>query len=122
MGIKNYRNRTPFENAVERGYKDIVQLLIKAGYDPGQDNCIYDEDVVDKLLRTFGGEHFVNNIRGIATNPRPMQEICCLKIRELIGRNVASLTADLPLPRKLKNFVSFKHLERQSEADPYCYS
>ncbi|XP_071105008.1 ankyrin repeat and KH domain-containing protein 1-like [Haliotis cracherodii] len=86
---------------------DIITLLIKAGcqFTHRDYDCL--EEMFD--IRRLSHPTFMNFVRQTISIPRSLQDICCFRVRQLLGRNI-SCVGSLQLPQKVKDFIRLKHV------------
>ncbi|KAK2141746.1 hypothetical protein LSH36_1049g00067 [Paralvinella palmiformis] len=81
----------------------VAKLLVSAGCSLRfEAYLITNEDIPMVLVENF---EFWGWLRDIATNTRPLSEICQKAIRKTIGFNLSSKVEHLPLPTKLKHHI-----------------
>ncbi|XP_046566247.1 death-associated protein kinase 1-like [Haliotis rubra] len=105
LNVTNYDGQSVLKLATNLQLWDIVCLLLQAGYNPGAETVIPDEDV-----SLNQGNMTVSYMRHIASNPRTLQNLCCFRIRHLLGTRLSQTVGCLPLPERIKDMIRLKHI------------
>ncbi|KAK7488492.1 hypothetical protein BaRGS_00020277 [Batillaria attramentaria] len=91
--------QTPLYLAALRGEDKILHLMIEAG-------CKVTSEVIAVAPQASS---LLEQIEFLATNPRLLRELCCIRIRHILGPTVVDDVSVLPIPDSLKDIITLKH-------------
>lgn len=100
----NLRGKTPLLLAVQRGHVDIVDMIINTGYDATQNDITWCSHVVGK------GQSAARLVMESASKTRTLQDICCFKIRRVLGARLAKDVDRLGVPEAYIKFIKLDHV------------
>lgn len=104
---ENTSGITPLYLAAMRTDESFMLLLYKAGYNFSKEKWIHENCFPSAVVQN---EKLCNMLKSNASNARKLKDICCFKIRKLMGRNCIQSVNDLVIPTTLKDLISFKYL------------
>lgn len=121
LDMANVEGETPFTQLLHHFLLDqspytrhvnIGTMLLDAGYIPNFEAFQYNQTQVKNspLIRTAEGRKLLLHMRRVAMNPHLLQDICCFRLRRLVGKNIQKVTDSILLPQTLKDKVLLKHI------------
>ncbi|KAF5298435.1 hypothetical protein FQR65_LT01214 [Abscondita terminalis] len=90
--------------AKKNGNTELVKLIIYAGF--SFSNMLFDI----KCLKTQNDDPLYDFMATVSTKPLTLRDICRIRIRNILNRNLMQKIYLLPLPTMLKNFLALEEL------------
>ena len=98
--------KSPLYVAVDKKCRDIVQLLISAGYNIQKETWLLEGDIP----KNHENEELLSILMDHIQTPDRLLTICRNTIRQYLGRNVCKKIERLDIPQHLKNCLALKGL------------
>ncbi|XP_060082411.1 serine/threonine-protein phosphatase 6 regulatory ankyrin repeat subunit C-like [Ylistrum balloti] len=112
--------QSPLYLAAARMNVKLVYLLLESGYDFSKEKWIREKQfpfVVQKLPALC--ELLIET----GSNPRSLQHIACVRIRNLISGNIVPKIETLPIPKSLMDILAFKcgQFSEENNSEKVCF-
>ncbi|XP_046373924.2 poly [ADP-ribose] polymerase tankyrase-1-like isoform X2 [Haliotis rufescens] len=107
----NDKDTSPLEMGLGRTVPSVstlawLQLLVSAGHPVSRAAL----DIVSDRYSGDYAESIQRHIQYYVSNPRTLQELCCFKIREILGGRLPQQADYLPLPPAMRRCVRLENL------------
>lgn len=90
--------------AKKHGNTELVKLIIYAGFNFS--NMLFDI----KCLKTQNDDPLYDFMASVNAKPLNLRELCRIRIRHILGRNVIKKIYQLPLPTMLMHYLALEEL------------
>ena len=104
VNIKNGQRESPLLFAAREGNADVVKLFVQAGSDLSTELWVLHCDWPDKLAACHETCNWLRQEAEMTA--RRLQDICKTVVRRCLGRNINMKVLQLPLPEKVKSFLT----------------
>ncbi|XP_067653225.1 ankyrin repeat domain-containing protein 1-like [Haliotis asinina] len=107
----NHMERPFVDGLIARGQFAALQTIIEAGYD-----VIAKDSFIERNLYWLEEdvEEIVGLIRERFAEPRSLLELCCFKIRTILGPRLPFVIETIPADEGLKDLIKLKHVQNFS--------
>lgn len=106
LSVTNCDGQTLLQLAADLKLWDVICLLLNAGCNTRAETVATDEDVV-----LTPGNMAIRHMRHIASNARTLQDLCCFRMRHILGTRLLNTVGSLPLPERLKDVIRLKYIQ-----------
>ncbi|KAL3869281.1 hypothetical protein ACJMK2_041984 [Sinanodonta woodiana] len=103
MNTTNQAGQSPFYLSALRAEETLMHMIINSGYNLSREEWILSRKYPTAISKNVS---LCDWLHHMATNCRTLKDLCCYKIRQVLGMNYSKHVHSLPLPTLLKEFIN----------------
>ena len=108
VNVLDSKGRTPLRVSAEFGHKEIIPLLIDSGTNLNLEEWIENKEWPAAISDDIDFCHWLSSFE--TNTPPSLMHLCKWKIRTYLGQQIDMKITQLPLPSKLKLFLSLQNI------------